>query len=253
MRRLYYLFVGSGHFIGTLTLMWAWKRMPLLRDRPWRIAATLVAAHVLAVTAFGGAVLERYLLPVLPILYAAFAIAMWALTERMRRIALACLVTCLAAANFINPPYPFPFENNLMFVRFVDIEREAAFAADTYDGAVATTFPMSTALQHPNNGYLMLPHKVIEVPDFRQSSMAELADNPPPVMIVYNTEIDPWHIRQTRAFEWFFGRYYNYERQMSALEISQMFNMRIARVWETRGFSMSLLVNDEANVPKPLY
>ena len=33
-----------------------------------------------------------------------------------------------------------------MFVRFVDIEREAAFAADTYDGAVATTFPMSAAL-----------------------------------------------------------------------------------------------------------
>ena len=66
-------------------------------------------------------------------------------------------------------------------------------------------------------------------------------------MIVYNTETDPWHIRQTSAFQWFFGRYYNYQRQMSASEISQMFNMRIARTWETRGFSMSLLVNDEVN------
>ena len=115
--------------------------------------------------------LERYLLPVLPILYAAFAVSMRALSDRTRKIAIGCLATCLAAANFINPPYPFPFENNLMFVRFVDIEREAAFAADTYDGAVATTFPMSAALAHPNNGYLMLPHKVVEVPDFRQSTM----------------------------------------------------------------------------------
>ena len=220
--------------------------MPLLRDRPWRIAATLVAAHVLVVTALGGAGLERYLLPVLPILYAAFAVSMRALSERTRKIAVGCLAICLAAANFINPPYPFPFENNLMFVRFVDIEREAAFAADTYDGAVATTFPMSAALAHPDNGYLMLPHKVIEVPDFRQSTIAALAPNPPPIMIVYNTETDPWHIRQTRAFQWFFGRYYHYERQMSALEISQMFSMRIARTWETRGFSMSLLVNDLA-------
>jgi hypothetical protein len=245
-RRLYYLLIGSGHFIGTLIFLWAWKRMPLLRDRPWRIAATLVAAHVLVVTILGGAVLERYLLPVIPILYAAFAVSMGALSERSRKLAMGCLATCLVLANFINPPYPFPFENNLMFVRFVDIEREAAFAADTYDGAVATTFPMSAALAHPNNGYLMLPHKVIEVPDFKPSTVAALAQNPPPLMIVYNTETDPWHIRQTHAFQWFFGRYYNYERQLSAPEISQLLNMRIARTWESHDFSLSLLVNDEA-------
>jgi hypothetical protein len=246
-RRLYYLLIGSGHFIGTAMVLYAWKRMPLLRDRPWRIAATLAAAHVVAVSVLGGAVLERYLLPVLPILYAAFAVSLRALLVRPRRLAMVALVVCLIAANFINPPYPFPFENNLMYVTFVNIEREAAFAADTYDGAVATTFPMSTALAQPNNGYLMLPHKVREVPDFRPETMAALRSDPPPLMIVYNTEVDPWHIRQTRPFQWFFGRYFHYERQMSALEISQMFRMRIAREWEGKGFSLSLLVNDEAS------
>jgi len=249
LRRLYYLLIGSGHFIGTATVWWAWKRMPLLRDRPWRVAATLMIAHVVSVSVLGGAVLERYLLPVLPILYAAFAVSLRALLDRPRKIVTGCLVACLVAANFVNPPYPFPFENNLMFVGFVDIEREAAFAADTYDGEVATTFPMSAALARPDNGYLMLPHKVREVPDFRPATVAALRNNPPPLMLVYNTETDPWHIRQTRAFQWFFGRYYNYERPMSALEISQIFRMRIARVWETRGFSMSLLVNDEAAGP----
>ena len=158
------------------------------------------------------------------------------------------LVVCLTAANFINPPYPFPFENNLMFVTFTDIQREAAFAADTYDGAVVTTFPMTTALAQPNNGYLMLPHKVLEVPDFRPETMAALKSNPS-VMLVYNTEIDPWGVRHTQACQWFFGRYFHYERQMSALELSELFQMRIARIWEGRGFSMSLLVNDQMNGP----
>jgi hypothetical protein len=243
-RRLYYLLIGSGHFIGSATLLYAWKRMPLLRDRPWRIAFALAAAHVVAVSVSGGAVLERYLLPVLPILYAAFAVSLQALQIGARRIVMASLVACLVVANFVNPPYPFPFENNLMFVTFVDMERDAALAADTYESEVTTTFPVSTALAQPINGYLARPHKVREVPDFRLSTMSALASDPPPLMIVYNTEYDPWHLRQTPAFQWFFGRYYDYERPMSALEISQLFNLRIARSWQTRGFTMSLLVND---------
>ncbi len=252
LRRLYYLLIGSGHFIGTATLWYAWKRMPLLRDRPWRVAFTLAAAHVLAVTVLGGAVLERYLLPVLPILYAAFAVSLRALMERPRKIVMGVMVACLIAANFINPPYPFPFENNLMFVGFVDASRDAAFAADTYPGLVATTFPMTTALAHPDNGYLLFPHPVLELPDFRPATIAALEGNPPPLMIVYDTELDSWHIRSTRAFQWFFGRFYNYQRPMSALEISQLLKMRIARHWENHGFSMFLLVHEDANVPRYL-
>lgn len=252
MRRLYYLLISSGHFIGTATFLYAWKRMPLLRDRPWRIAGTLAAAHVLAVTVLGGAVLERYLLPVLPILYTAFAVSPGALLPRPRKIVMGLLTACLLAANFINPPYPFPFENNLMFVGFVDACRAAAFAADTYPGAVATTFPMSHALEHPDNGYLMLPHPVRELPDFRPETIASLRADPPPLMIVYDTELDPWHIRSTRPFQWFFGRYYQYERPMTAAEISRALRMRIARRWDNHGFSMFLLVSEKASVPSYL-
>jgi hypothetical protein len=223
--------------------------MPLLRGRAWRIAATLAAAHVLAVTALGGAVLERYLLPVLPILYSAFAVSLRALPERPRHIALAGLVACLIAANFINPPYPFPFENNLMFVGFIEAERDAAAAADTHSGAVATTFPMTTALANPNNGYLTRPHQVRELPDLRPATIAALKADPPPLMIVYSTELDPWHVRSTRAFQWFFGRYYDYERPMTAAEISRALNMRISRRWDDHRLSMYLLVGDGAQRP----
>ncbi len=125
-RRLYYLFIGTGHFIGTVAVLWALRRMPLLRDRPWRIAGSFVLAQLLVVSAFGGAVLERYVLPALPVVYVAFAVSLRALLPRTRQIALAALVACLVAANFVNPIYPFPFENNLAFVSFVGLQESAA-------------------------------------------------------------------------------------------------------------------------------
>src|ERR1019366_5159140 len=124
-RRIYFLFIGTGHFIGTLALIWAIRRMPLLRDRPWRIAGSFVLAQMLVVSALGGAVLERYTLPALPIVYIAFATSLRALMPRMRHLALGALLLCLAAGNFINPLYPFPFENNLAFANFTGMEEEA--------------------------------------------------------------------------------------------------------------------------------
>ena len=67
--------------------------------------------------------LERYLLPALPVVYIAFAISLRALLPRTRRLAFAGLTVCLIAANFVNPVYPFPFENNLAFVSFVGLEK----------------------------------------------------------------------------------------------------------------------------------
>jgi hypothetical protein len=251
-RRFYYLFVGSGHIIGTAIVLYAWKRTPLLRDRPWRIALTLATAQTLTVTALGGAVLERYLLPVLPILYSAFALAAVTLAPTARKLAVGALAVALIAANFVNPPYPFPFENNLMFVSFTDVAQQAALAADTYRLPVTTTFPMATALANPRNGYLARSHRTHEIPDFRPQTIARLVSHPPPVMLVYSTEFDPWGIRGTAIFRWFLAKYYNYERPMSALEISRLLKMRIAGEWESRGFSMALLVDDDANGPARL-
>jgi hypothetical protein len=108
---------------------------------------------------------------------------------------------------------------------------------------------MSTALTRPYNGFLMLPHKVRELPDFRPPTIAALRDNPPPLMLVYNTALDPWHVLQSPAFHWFMGRYYDYERPMTADEISQLLGMRITRRWDNHGFSMFLLVKDSLTRP----
>ncbi len=241
-RRFYYLFISSGHIIGTAALIYAFRRMPILQDRPWRIAATLVAAQVLLVSVLGGAVLERYLLPVLPILYAAFALALRALTRTWRIAGLVALLVCLGAANFINPPYPFPFENNLEFVSFVNLEQDAAAAAELQPGEIATAFPLSNALRHPEYGFVSRALDVREMADFRQEDVMKLRANPPSAIIVFDPAYDPLRLLETDWIWNLMTRYYGYEPRMTADEIASALSMRVAERWQSRGLTMSLIM-----------
>lgn len=242
LRRMYYLFIGSGHFIGTLALAWAWRRMPIFRDRAWRVAAAFAAVHVVAVSATGGAVLERYLLPVLPILYAAFAISLRALLPRARNYALAALLACLIAANFVNPLYPFPFENNLAFVHFVGLEQRAATAVSVTPGTIATVFPMADALRRPEFGYVSTGRQPIVLHDFQRLSVEKLLNNRPDMMIVFDTTWDPLHFADSGFTAWLLRRYYGYEPPMTPDEIARLLNMRVARRWQSAGQKMALLL-----------
>ncbi len=69
LRRFYYLFFANLHWIGAFAILFAWRTSRIFRSRGWRIAGSLAVAHAATVTVLGGATLERYLLPVLPILY----------------------------------------------------------------------------------------------------------------------------------------------------------------------------------------
>src|SRR5262249_3733298 len=151
--------------------------------RAWRVGGAFVALHVLMVSALGGAVLERYLLPVLPILYAAFGISLRALLPQTRKIALGVIFFCLITANLVPPPYPFPFENNLAFLSFVDVQREAAAAVDVRQGTIATTFPMSNSLRRPDYGYVSSARAVMEMKSFVPSEVTRLAARRPDMMI----------------------------------------------------------------------
>jgi hypothetical protein len=246
-RRFYYVFIGTGHFIGTLALLWALRRMPLLRDRPWRIAGSFVLAQLLVVSALGGAVLERYVLPALPVVYIAFAISLRALFSRTRYLTLAALLACLVAANFVNPPYPFPFENNLAFVSFVGLEESAANEVEQHaaalpgGGLVATAFPMADALRNPDFGFVQIPRKVVTLPDFSRAEIEGLKGHAPDMMVVWRRTWDPLHLLDHPAVSGFLARYYGYEPEMTANQIAGTLSMRVARRWKRRGLSMELL------------
>jgi hypothetical protein len=246
-RRIYYIFGSTGHIIGTVALIWAWRRMPLLHDRPWRIAASFVFAQLLVVSALGGAVLERYVLPALPVVYIAFAISLQALAAGTRQIALASLLACLVAANFVNPLYPFPWENNLQFVSFVALEESAANRVEQDalilpgGGVVATAFPVANALRNPDFGFVQSPRKVFEVTDFSAPEVKKLREEMPDMVVVYRRAWDPLHLLDHAAISGFLARHYGYVQEMSAEQIAGALSMHVARRWTRRGLSMELL------------
>ncbi|MES1256935.1 MAG: hypothetical protein ABUS51_00835, partial [Acidobacteriota bacterium] len=242
LRRIYYLLIGTGHFIGTAAFLWAIRRTPVFRSRPWRVAGAFVALNTLAVSALGGAVLERYLLPVLPVVYIAFAISLRALTLKPRKWAVAALLACFITANFVNPLYSFPFENNLAFVSFVELQKEAAAAIDLRPGRIATTFPLADALRHPEYGYVPLRRDVIELKGFRASDLLRLQGRRPDMMLIYDTAWDPLHLLQLPFTQWLLKNYYNFEPPLSPDEAARMLSMQVVRRWDYRGMRMALLV-----------
>ncbi|MDP9053322.1 MAG: glycosyltransferase family 39 protein [Acidobacteriota bacterium] len=245
LRRIYFLFIATGHIVGAVALIWAWRRMPILRSRPWHIAGSFVLANVLVVSALGGAVLERYTLPVLPVIYIAFATSLQALMLRTRRLALAALTGCLAVANFVNPLYPFPFENNLAFTDFVVLEQEAASAVEQRavqrTGAIATAFPMADALRNPEFGFVRAPLQVIDMDGFSAAEVEKLKTLSPAMVVVCHREWDPLHLLDKPAVNGFLSRYYGYKPELKADAIAAALSMRVGRRWRRRGMTMELL------------
>ncbi len=241
-RRVYYLFIGSGHFIGTILLLAAFPRMPLFHGRPWRITASFAAAHILLVSFLGGAVLERYLLPVLPIVYIAFAVSLRTLRLAHRVAMLIALLACLTASNFVNPPYPFPFENNLAFVSFVQLQQDAAAAVEAHgDSLTATAFPMTDALRNPDFGFVRRARQVIAIDGFQSSEIEKLKRRRPDAVVVFTRSWDPLHILGNRAVSDFLEKHYDYHRELRADEIGDRLSMRVVERWQRRGLTMELL------------
>jgi len=237
VRRFYYLFVGSGHWVGTGAVIWAWRHTRLFRTRVWRVAGLFAAVHILLVSAFGGAVLERYLMPLLPLLYIAFATGLAAVPGKWRLAGTAVLAIMLIAANFLNPLYPFPWENNLGFVNFVALDKRAADYVETHypRAMIATMFPLAGALRRPDFGYVRHPIKVREIDGFNLKSLMGLKENPPDALVVYSTTWDPLHLLENGWIRAFLVKYYGFEPQASDSEIKVLLHMHSVARWTMAG------------------
>jgi 4-amino-4-deoxy-L-arabinose transferase-like glycosyltransferase len=238
LRRLYYLFVNDFRWVGTLAMVAAVRRRRLYATRGWRIAGCFIAAHVLLVSLLGGAALERYLLPVLPLVYIAMGAAFESLRTRWRYLGIAALAGGLLAGLFVNPPFPFPYENNLALVDFVELDRAAAqFVERAYPAkTIYTAWPLTQALRDPVFGYVARPMKVEETSDLRVSTLDALHAPSVGVLILYSRTWEPgWGVLQWPAVREFLSRYYEYERQMTPAEVERRFGLSPMRRWSRRG------------------
>ena len=238
LRRFYYLFVDNFRWVGTLAILFVWKRERLYNTRGWKIVWCFIAAHALLVSLLGGAGLERYLLPVLPLVYIAMAAAFAVADPIWRVIGVSALAVGLLAGLFLNPPFPMPFENNLAMVDFVELHRSAAqFLEKSYpEKTVHTAWPLTQALRNPVFGYVDKSLSAAETSDLHYSTLNALNPKDVDLLVLYSRTWEPgWGVLQWAPARELLERYYEYDRQMTPAEVREHFGLVPVRRWTQRG------------------
>jgi 4-amino-4-deoxy-L-arabinose transferase-like glycosyltransferase len=187
LERGLFLFVKDGRFLGIIALYAGWR---LLRGPVWAVAGLVAAAQLLLVTILGGAVLDRYLLPILPILYAAIAAAARAHSHIWRSASHAALIAALLLGFFFNPPFPFQYEDNLAMVDFVDLQRDAAryLESNASTQRIASMWPFTGAIENPDFGYLSRPLHAVSVDSFDLAALSALDRRAFDFLVVYTRQ-----------------------------------------------------------------
>ncbi|MDT7687431.1 MAG: hypothetical protein QOE46_190 [Acidobacteriota bacterium] len=138
--------------------------------------AALIVAHVVALSVVGGAVLARYMLPVLPLVMLIWVSTLW---RRVPAWPLAVAMVCAAFVyrSEVNPSYSFPWEENLAYRDFVLLHRDAAhFIEDAHaEARVLTSWPATDELRNPYYGYARRTLKVFAVENFLRDTLEQAA------------------------------------------------------------------------------
>jgi hypothetical protein len=146
---------------------------------------------------------------------------------------LACQLALLAGVmvgNFWNPPYPFPFENNLAFTDFVELQQTAAgFVARNYPGErIATLWPLTAALSRPEFGYV---RHALSVRSLNSSDPRRGAQ----VFVLFSRMWEPeWSWAKIELVRKIWRRFYDFEPEVTIPEIRQGPLTPVAH-WERRG------------------
>jgi len=254
-RRLVFLLCENFHWIGWLAIGFAWRRVGFTSSRDWHVTGTVFTVQLIALSLVGGAVLERYLLPVLPLMFAATAAAWMNCLVRWRAVGLSAMLAGLVASHFWGPPYPHPLENNLEMIDFVRVHQDAAAFLDAHypEATVTTAWPLSAALRREDYGYVSRPLRVNRLADFRPSTLAGLSPAEVEVFVLYSRDAEPeWNLLRLAPLEALRMRYYGYEPQMTGEELAQRLGLKRIAMWTRHTQWVEVLArSDLAGPPSP--
>jgi hypothetical protein len=237
LRRIFYIFIDNFHWVGTLAIWLAWRRTDIFRTRAWAITAAVALLQTAVVSVLGGAALERYLMPVLPLFYVAVAAALTTLHSRWRRTAAAVMIAGLIAGIFVNSPFAYPFENNSAVVTFVRLQQSAAeFVRSQYpDAVIYSAWPFPDALRRPEFGYVSRPMRVKGLDNFNPETVLAHAGKID-VLVVYSRTWEPsWGVLKSNSVRSFLTNYYFYKPQITPRQIEEELGMHSVARWEQQG------------------
>lgn len=185
LRNAWVLFGADGKFVGSIALWVGWRA---LGGRDWQVALWVAGAQVGIVTLFGGAVLERYLMPVLPILFAAMAVAASVYTAHWRWASHAVMIVWLLAGWFWVPRFSFATENSKAVIDFIELQGDAAAYLGVWapDKRIASMWPFTDAIRRPEFGYVRKPLTAVPLRGFHLAALADANRKDYDLLVVFS-------------------------------------------------------------------
>jgi 4-amino-4-deoxy-L-arabinose transferase-like glycosyltransferase len=180
----------------------------------------IAAVYLLALSVIGGAVLARYMLPIVPLFILVCVSTVWRRLPAWKAV-LGVVAAAFIAALFVNPPYGFSPEDNLAYRDYIRLHQRAeTFVEIRYPHArVLTAWPASDELSRPNLGYAGRPMQVVRIEDFAAEQLLAAADERErfDIALVFSTKYQPaptifdrWRLWQELK-----ARYFGYHVDMS--------------------------------------
>jgi len=249
LRRSYEVFIGGFNWLlvaGAALGIW-WGRRQGHRGTETRresscfslIAAGLIAAYILMLSVVGGAVLPRYLLPIVPFFILATVALVWRLPRAFARATCGIALTGFVAAWFINPPYPFPYEDNLSYADFIRLHQDAARYLESRPSGerILTAWPATDELARPFLGYVTKPLRVVPLEGLTANDFETVAPESFDLLYVYSRKWETpnnW-LEWLPAFRRAQERHFGYAQQMSNEELVLRFRLKLLQQFERRG------------------
>ncbi len=263
--RLWQLFGYFGLYLLTLAGLLAMLRPPQSTNgatRPripfWIQAAFLsvLLAYLTFMSAVGGAVLARYMLPVVPLVILTLVSTLWR-RARYWKLIVAAVGIAFVAGLFSNPPYGFTLEDNLAYRDYIVMHAEASrFLAMRYPGQrVLTAWPASDELTRPWLGYVSQPFRVARIEDFSASQidLAARARDQFEVALVFSTKYQPPHplFENWEAWQRIKEKFFGYHRDLLPEDIAQRLGGTIVYRKERNGQWVAVIAMEREQDTKP--
>jgi len=207
------------------------ERQRISLDVQFALIAVIVA-YVVAMAVVGGAVLARYMLPVIPLVIILFVST---LRRRVRlwRGVIAIVALAFAAALFVNPPYGFSIEDNLAYRDYILLHQHAEdFVEARYPmSRVLTAWPASDELARPYLGYVTRPMRVFRIEDFTVEHLMAASDlrSNFDIALVFSTKYEPPHswFERWRTWQRWKTEFFGYHRDVPPAAAAQILGGRL--------------------------
>jgi Dolichyl-phosphate-mannose-protein mannosyltransferase len=168
---------------------------------------TIATTYLMAMAVVGGAVLARYMLPVVPLVILVCVSTVWRRLH-LWNIVLIIVAVAFLAGLFVNPPYGFAPEDNLAYRDYIHLHQDGErwLQARYPIARVLTAWPASGELTKPYLGYVGRPMQLVQIEDFTAEQLLSAADASSrfDVALVFSTKYQPRTIfdRWRRWQEW---------------------------------------------------